>query len=55
MNDYMIRIEIPEGEVKKILNELTEAQQKIYECYDRLNDLGVVVLKKGTTNNTLNQ
>lgn len=51
MNKYLISIEIPEGEVKQILNELTKAQEKIRDCYDRLDELGVVRVtakEKGT-------
>lgn len=44
--DYLMRIEIQEGEVKKILDELTEAQETIRRCYHKLQDLGVVVLKE---------
>ena len=46
MNNFGIRIEVPEGEVKKILDELTEAQDKIRECYSKLERLGVLVIKK---------
>lgn len=46
MNNFGIRIEVPEGEVKKILDELTEAQDKISECYSKLEKLGVLVIKK---------
>jgi hypothetical protein len=49
MQNYGIRIEVPEGEVKKILDELTLAQNKIYECYNRLESLGVVIIKEQTT------
>jgi hypothetical protein len=49
MRGQFIRIEVPEGEVKKILDELTEAQDKIYKCYDRLEELGVVTIKEQTT------
>ncbi|WFR55390.1 hypothetical protein QA584_17465 [Anaerocolumna sp. AGMB13025] len=41
VQNYYIRIEVPEGEVKNILDELAQAQNKIYECYNRLEDLGV--------------
>lgn len=45
MKPYIIRIEIEEGEVKKILQELNEAQEKISQCYDRLIELGVVTIR----------
>lgn len=47
MRSCFIRIEVPEGEVKQILDELNKAQEKIHECYNRLERLGVVtVIKK---------
>jgi len=42
MTSYYASIEVPEGEINAIMDELTAAQKKIYECYDRLRDLGVV-------------
>lgn len=44
MTGYEIRIEVKQGEVKKILEELDEAQEKIYDCYRRLQDIGVVTI-----------
>jgi len=44
MTNYLIRIEVQDGEVEKILKELTEAQEKIYDCYNRLRDMGVVTV-----------
>lgn len=44
--DYLMQIEIQEGEVKKILDELMAAQETIWRCYNKLRDLGVVVLKE---------
>lgn len=41
---YGIRIEMPEGEVKSILDELTKAQETIHKCYRRLEELGVVTV-----------
>jgi len=46
---YDIRIEVQEGEVKKILDELSSAQEKIFECYNRLEILGVITIKEQTT------
>ncbi len=46
MTSHLVRIEIPEGEVKQILDELNEAQSKIYECYSRLQGLGVLTVVK---------
>ncbi len=44
MTAYSIRIEIQDGEVEKILKEMEEAQNKIYDCYSRLRDMGVVTV-----------
>lgn len=46
MTSYYIKIKAPEGELEKIMNELAEAQSKIYECYRRLEDLGVLTIEK---------
>lgn len=46
MRPYFIRIEIEEGEIDNILNELYEAQEKISQCYGRLIELGVVKVCK---------
>ena len=45
MDNYGIRIEIPDGRVKEILDTLTEAQETIRQCYDELVRLGVVTIK----------
>ncbi|MDN0033279.1 hypothetical protein QVN85_10225 [Oscillibacter valericigenes] len=46
MDNYAIRIEVPEGEVKEILDELTKAQKTIYDCYTRLERMGMVKIVK---------
>ena len=51
MKDYSIRIEIEDGEVEKILKEIIDAQEKIYEGYNKLIDLGVVKVKKANKAN----
>lgn len=48
MDKYLLRIEVPDGEIKNILEELTEAQEKIMNCYDQLRYLGVLTIKKAT-------
>ena len=45
MNTF-IRIEVRDGEDEEILRELNEAQEKIYECYSKLKELGVLVTSK---------
>ena len=46
MNICHIHIEIPEGRVKEILDELTKAQETIYKCYAELERLGVLTIKE---------
>lgn len=49
MNSYGIRIVVPEGKVKEILDRLTTAQKTINDCYQELRDLGVLKIEKETT------
>ena len=44
MNSYGIRIVVHDGELKQVLHELSAAQAKIYECYNKLEQLGVLVI-----------
>lgn len=46
MNKYNVQLEIPEGEVQKVLDRLTAAQQEIYNCYTELENLGVLVVRR---------
>lgn len=46
MTNYHMKIAIKDGEVEQIMREMDEAQEKIFECYDRLRALGVVVVEK---------
>ncbi|SDD88364.1 hypothetical protein [Sporomusa acidovorans] len=45
MREHFIRIEVEDGEVEQIIQELYAAQEKIYQCYNRLISLGVVTVK----------
>ena len=47
---YGIRIEVKNGEIEKIFEELNNAQEKIYDCYNKLQNLGVLVIS-GTEDN----
>lgn len=49
MNNSYIRIEVPEGKVKEIIDRLNAAQEVIYHCYDELTQLGVLTVKEKTT------
>ncbi|MCI9174447.1 MAG: hypothetical protein HFH49_05780 [Lachnospiraceae bacterium] len=44
INNYSIRIEVTDGEVGEILKSLEDAQEKIYECYQRLQCIGVLTI-----------
>lgn len=48
MDKFSIEIEVQEGRVKEILDELTAAQETIYKCYCELEKLGVLVIKEKT-------
>ena len=51
MDNYALRIkiEMPDGELEKILNELSAAQDTIYKCYSRLRELGFVTITEKPT------
>lgn len=52
MKQYDIRIEVDPGEIKAILDEITQAQEKIYQCYNRLIEIGVAtIVDKATRSN----
>lgn len=42
MTGYAVRIEVPEGRIKKIMERMDKAQHEIYECYSELENLGVL-------------
>jgi len=44
MSNHFIRLEIPEGKVKELLDEMAKAQDIILKCYRELEDLGVVTI-----------
>lgn len=44
MHKCDIRIEIPSGRIKEIMDELTAAQETIFRCYQELESLGVVTV-----------
>lgn len=48
MNRFVIQIEVPEGKVKALLDELTKAQETIRNCYYELDRLGVLTIKEKT-------
>ena len=51
MTGYGIRITIKDGEVEKIMKEIDEAQMKLYDCYKRLKELGIVTIEKTADEN----
>lgn len=42
----VIQIEVENGELEQILKELSEAQEKIYQCYSKLKAMGVLKVKQ---------
>jgi len=46
MMKYVIKIEVQDGEIEKIMNEIDEAQKTIYQCYGKLQNLGVLKIAK---------
>lgn len=48
MNKYLVHLEMPKGKVGEILEKLGSAQETIRECYQELEDLGVLVIKEET-------
>lgn len=46
MTEFVVTVSMPEGELEDIMKKLTEAQETIYECYSRLEKLGVLRLEK---------
>lgn len=48
MNNFTIRIKVPEGQIEEILERLTAAQEEIRKCYQELNMLGVLTIEEKT-------
>lgn len=46
MSKYLMQVSVQDGELESIMKELSDAQEKIYECYKRLENLGVLTIKK---------
>ena len=44
MTGYFIKIEVEDGQVKGILERLQKAQKEIYECYNELEEIGVLTI-----------
>lgn len=45
-NTYLLKIEVDEQELDDIFKELESAKRAIYECYGKLELLGVAKLKR---------
>jgi hypothetical protein len=48
-NGYCISIEIQDGEIEQIMDEMKKAMRTVQDCYYRLEALGVVTVKKKDT------
>lgn len=46
MNSVSIRVKVDGEELAKIMDDLAKAQETIYNCYSRLNDLGVLEISE---------
>lgn len=46
MHLCLLSIKVKDGEIEGILRELDEAQEKIRDCYSRLDKLGVLTVEK---------
>lgn len=51
MTEYFIKIEVEEGQVKRILERLQKAQKEIYKCYNELEEIGVLTITKKEAEN----
>lgn len=45
MQGYFIGIEIEDGELQKIMDRLDNAQREIQDCYNALENLGVLRIR----------
>lgn len=46
MQGYGVNIIVEDGELEKILNRLSAAQEEIQQCYFELAQTGVLIIKK---------
>lgn len=51
MYKRLIQIEVDDAELEEIFKEINEAQKVIYNCYSRLQKLGIVKFKKPSSEN----
>jgi len=49
LSDFVVHISVPDGELDEIMKRLNEAQETIYQCYSRLEKLGVLRIEKKDT------
>lgn len=47
----MIRIEIEDSKIEKIMERIDKAQEEIYECYTELHELGVLKMVRRNDKN----
>ena len=43
---YMALVEVKEEELDDIFRELEEAKRKVFRCYSRLSELGILSIRK---------
>lgn len=51
MYKRLIQIEVDDAELEEIFKKINEAQRVIYNCYSRLQKLGIVKFKKPSSEN----
>ena len=51
MENYLVHIEMKDGELREIMRDLHEATEKINDCYDKLRWLGVLKIEKADSTN----
>lgn len=49
MSEYTATISVSDGELDEIMAKLNEAQETIYQCYSRLEKLGILRIEKKNT------
>ena len=51
MNKYVTIIEVRDGQLQEIMEEMHKAQETILDCYHKLQNMGVVTVRKAASEN----
>lgn len=49
MKNFCFQLQVSEGEIKETLDRLQTAVQEIYDCYSKLEQLGLLIIKETAT------